>query len=98
MVPEGVTVVRKVDDPLRRERPGAIDSAGLVFDFNGVRYWTLAEFDQLAADNDDARTGGITTTAAEGAVEGAKRRQDFDAWLASAVADRIAMLDHEASE
>lgn len=98
VVPEGVTVVRKVDDPLRREMPGAIDSAGLVFEFNGVRYWALTEFDQLAADNDDARTGGITTTAAEGAVEGEKRPQDFDAWLASTVEDRLAMLDHEASE
>ena len=89
--PDGATVVRRVDNPLGRNAPD--NSAGLVYDFKGQRYWALTEIHALPPDAgtdgagaaDDIRTAGVTVSEVE-AVEVGK---DFDTWLAIAIEDRL---------
>lgn len=91
LVPDGAAVVRRVDNPLGRRTPD--NSAGLIYDFDGKRYWSLTEVHAVPSDAatddtptaDDVRTAGVTVTQAEAAAASA----DFDTWLAAEVADRL---------
>lgn len=77
VVPEGVTLVRRVNDPVGIEGPG--DSAGIVFEFRGERYWTLATVLPARDGGEDraVRRAGVTV----GATDAAQPGGDFDAWL-----------------
>lgn len=86
-IPAGVTVIRRVADPVGAP---AEDSAGVVFDLEGKRYWTLTTR-LLAGDDatdDDIRMAGVTV----GAVSAERPGADFDAWLRDQAAERRADL------
>lgn len=90
LVPDGVDVVRRVDNPL--ERSAAENSVGLIFDFRGKRYWALTEVRTSPSGDvtdgfrslEKIRTAGVTASQAEPADSSA----DFDTWLAQGVAER----------
>jgi hypothetical protein len=92
LAPEGATLVRRVDNPLERTAPD--NSAGLVYDFRGKRYWALTEVHALPRDTttgdvraaDDVRAAGVTVTMSE--VEAMEVGKDFDTWLAIAIDER----------
>ena len=81
--PDGAAILRKVNNPLHLPVPQ--DSAGIVFTFQGRRYWAITQVNppQATSARDDVREGGITVTRAQGASESG----DFDAWLAAVAAD-----------
>ena len=87
-VPAGVTVIRRVDDPVGGD--GSEDSAGIIFDFEGKRYWTLTThlpgYD--AETTDDVRTAGVTVGEVDAELPGG----DFDAWLRDRAAEQRADL------
>jgi hypothetical protein len=85
-VPDGVTLVRRIDNPMELTAPA--DSAGLVFDLDGERYWALTEISAPRSDGtyDDIRhAGGVTIRQAHG-IRGAA---DFEAWLDTQVTERL---------
>lgn len=84
VVPEGVTVIQKVDDPLELAHPQ--DSAGVVFELRGERYWVLTQVHVAmeAVEGSEIRSGGVTVSQAVGeAAEGS-----FVTWLADVVAEQ----------
>lgn len=87
-VPDHVSLIRKVANPLHRTAPA--DSAGVIFDFHGKRYWALTEVTHPPAAKDEPRNVGVTITAIAGAASGADGDPslDFDTWLAREVVER----------
>lgn len=84
LAPDGVTVIRRVDDPLALPSPQ--DSAGIVFEFRGERYWVLTRVHVAmeTVEGPDIRSGGVTVSQAVGDLADT----DFDTWLADAVAEQ----------
>lgn len=92
VVPDGVTVIQKVDDPLELTRPQ--DSAGVVFEFRGERYWVLTQVHVAmeTVEGSEIRSGGVTVSQAVADQAG----DSFVTWLANAVAEQR-RLEEDAS-
>lgn len=89
LVPDDVTVLRRVDDPIGTGETG--DSVGVVFELRGKRYWTLVAFVK-ARDGDHGESAFRQSGVTVGATDPERPSGDFDAWLRDQAAELRAGL------